>query len=67
MDVSALIQCMRTRKEHFQPLKKVTVVWEKDPEAVVKDEVESLREFAGELVHRVGEAPKLFWRGDECD
>ena len=67
MDVSALIQCMRTRKEHFQPLKKVTVVWEKDPEAVVKDEVESLREFAGELVHRVGEAPKLFWGGDECD
>jgi len=45
----------------------VIVVWEKDPGAVVREEVESLREFVGELVHRVGEAPKLFWRGDECD
>ena len=67
MDVSALIQWMRTRKEHFRPLGEVTVVWEKDPRARVRDEVESLREFAGELVHRVGEAPKLFWRGDECN
>ena len=54
VDVSALIQCTRSRKEHFRPLE-VTV-----------DEVESLREFVGELTHRVGEAPKLFWRGDEC-
>ena len=66
MDVSALIQCTRSRKEHFRPLEEVTVVWEKDPGAVVRDEVESLREFVGELTHRVGEAPKLFWRGDEC-
>ena len=67
MDVPALIQCTKERKEHFRPLGEVTVVWEKDPGTGVRDEVESLREFVGELVHRVGEAPKLFWRGDECD
>jgi len=31
----------------------------------VRDEVESLREFVGELIHCVGEAPKLFRRGNE--
>jgi len=67
MDISALIQCTRTRKEHFRPLGEVTVVWEMDPGGGVRDEVESLREFVGELVHCVGKAPKLFWRGDECD
>jgi len=67
VDIPALIQCTKARKEHFRPLGEVTVVWERDPEAGVRDEVESLREFVGELVHRVGEAPKLFWRGDECD
>ena len=67
MDVSVLIQCTRTRKEHSRPLGEVIVVWEKDPGAVFRGEVESLSEFAGELVHRVGETPKLLWRGDECD
>jgi len=67
MDVSALIQCTRTRKEHFRPLEEVTVVWEKDPGARVRDKVESLREFVGELVHHVGKAPKLFWSSYERD
>jgi len=39
----------------------VAVVWERDPGGGIRDEVESLM---GELIHGVGEAPKLFWRGD---
>jgi len=46
------------RSEHFQPLE-VTIVWEKDPGADAEQEVESLREFLGELIHCVGEAPIL--------
>ena len=59
MDVSALIQCTRTRKEHFRPLGEVTVVWEKDPRAGVRDEAESLREFVGELIHRYTMASRV--------
>jgi len=67
LDVPALTRCAKARKEHFQPLGEVTVVWEKDPGADAVQEVESLREFVGELIHRVGEAPKLVWRGAKCD
>ena len=66
LDASALIQCAKARKEHFRSLGEVAVVWERDPGAGVRREVELLRAFVGELIHRVGEAPKLFWRGDEC-
>ena len=59
MVVPALIQCTKARKEHFRPLGEVTVVWAKDPGARVRDEMESLREFVGELVHRVGEPPEF--------
>ena len=31
MDVSALTQCTKARKEHFRPLREVTIVWETDP------------------------------------
>jgi len=65
LDVPALTRCAKARREHFQPLGEVTVVWEKDPGADVVQEVESLREFVGELIHRVGEAPKLVWRGEK--
>ena len=59
--LSALIQCAKARKKHFRPLEKMTVVWGKDPSPDVMQEVESLREFMGELIHGVGEAPK-FWK-----
>ena len=61
MVVPALIQCTKARKEHFRPLGEVTVVWGEDPGARVRDEMESLREFVGELVHCVGEAPEFLW------
>lgn len=63
LDVPSLIQCAKARGEHFQPLKKVTVVWERGPGANVMREVESIREFVGELIHGVGETPGLVWRG----
>ena len=66
LDVPALTQCAKTRKEHFRPLGEVAVVWEKDPGADVIQEVESLREFVGELIHHVGEDPELVRRGREC-
>ena len=64
LDVSTLIRCAKARKGHSLPLGEVTVVWEKDPVVDVVQEVESLREFVGELAHRVGEAPKLSWKDD---
>ena len=66
IDVPALIQCTKARKKHFRPLEELTVIWDRDPGAEVRDEVEPLREFVGRLVRCVGEAPKFFWRGDEC-
>ena len=52
----------RSKGEYLQPLK-VTVVWEKGPGANVTREVESIKEFVGELIHRVGEIPRLVWTG----
>ena len=65
MDASALIRCIKARKERFRPVGEVVVVWEKDPGVDAKREMESLREFVGELVYCVDKAPKLFWRGEE--
>ena len=67
LDVSTLIQCAIARKGLFQSLGKVTVVWKKGPGVNVKQQVESLREFVGEITQRVGRAPNLSWRGDDCD
>jgi hypothetical protein len=64
LDVSTLIRCAKTRKEHSLLLGEVTVVWEKEPETDVMQEVLSLREFVGDLAQRVGEVPKLHWKGE---
>ena len=61
LDVPALIRCAKARKEHSRPLLEVTVVWEEEPGADFVQEVESLKEFVGELIYRIGEAPKLSW------
>ena len=69
LDVPALVQCAKTRKEHSRPLGEVTVVFT-DPEAATADlirEVESLREFVAEVNHHVGVAPMLILRGVDCD
>ena len=66
-NVSSLIRCAESRKERFQPFGEVIVVWGEEPEVDVVQEVESLREFAGELTYRIGEAPELVWTGKKCD
>jgi len=59
LDVPALIRCAKARKEHSRPLLEVTIVWE-EPGADFVQEVESLREFVGEVIYRIGElAPEL--------
>ena len=66
MDVSALLQCVRARKEYSQPLGKVIIVFPKEPGDDVVKGVESVREFTRELIWRVGEDPKLYWAGEGC-
>ena len=64
-DVTALVQCAKARKEYFRQLEDVTVVLEQEPGALFTLGVESLREFVGELVCRVGTTPNLTWTGDD--
>jgi len=59
LDIPTLIQSMRARKGCSEPFG-VTLVSEEKPEADLLERVESLREFVGELIYRVGRAPKLF-------
>ena len=59
LDVSALIQCAKGRREHSRSFGKVTIIFENEPGADMVREVESLGEFVEELDHRVGVTPKL--------
>ena len=59
LDVKALVQCAKTRKEHFRPIEEVDVVLGRELDASFVQETESLREFVGQLSCRVGKAPKL--------
>ena len=65
LDTLTLIRCAKARREHSQPLGEVIVVWEKEPGGDVMQAVESLKEFVGKLTQRVGEVPKLSWKGDD--
>ena len=65
LNVSAFIQCAKTRKEHSQPFGDVTIVFEEQADFV--KEVELLREFVGELTCRVGAAPKLSCVVEDCE
>ena len=56
----SLVQCAKARKEYYQPLRKVAVVWGSDPGVNAIREVESIREFVGELVYGVGNLPKVY-------
>ena len=51
---------MRKNKEGLFSLGEVTVVLGEDTGDDVIQEVESFRDFAGEWIHLVGEAPKLW-------
>ena len=66
LDISALVQCTKARKEHSRPLGEVTITFESEPGADVIREVESLRELVGQLIHRVGVSPVLKWEDINC-
>ena len=59
LNVRALVQCAKARKGYLHPLEEVVMVLERGMGANFVQEMESLREFVGELSCRVGEAPKL--------
>ena len=59
LDIRALVQCAKARKGHSRPLEEVTVVLEHERGFSFVRELESLREFVGELAYRVGETPCL--------
>ena len=65
LDVSALIQCAEARKEHFQPIGEVVVVFEDEPEGDFVEGAQLLRAFVGGLIYRVGQAPRTTWDGGE--
>ena len=57
LDIEALIQCAKARKGCSRPLEEVTVISEQDWGGHPIQEMESLREFVGELVCRIGGTP----------
>ena len=59
LKVGALVQCAKARKEYFRQIEEVDVVLGRELGANFVQEVESLREFVGELFYRVGEVPNL--------
>jgi len=61
LDPSALVRCAEARKECFQPLGEVTVVFEEEPGAGFIQEARSLRELVAQLTYHVGNTPKLYW------
>ena len=65
LDVPALRQCAKARKERSRPLGGVTVVFEKGQGTGLAEGLESLREFVEELVYCAGETPKFFWLDEE--
>ena len=67
LDVAALVQCTKTRKERSRPLGEVTVVFTEAATTDLIREVELLREFVVEVDHHVGVAPTLIWSGVGCD
>jgi len=59
LDVLALIQSAKARKEHSQPLGEVVIVFENEPVAGVVRELGPLRELVEELNYRVGVTPVM--------
>ena len=59
LDVLALIQSAKARKEHSRPLGEVVVIFENEPGAGVVRELGPLREFVGGLKYRVGVTPVM--------
>lgn len=66
LDVPALTQCAKARKERSRQLGEVTIVFENEPVAGAMRELELLKEFVGVLSHRVGVTPVMRqWETEE--
>jgi len=65
LDVPALIQCAKTRKERSQPLGEVTIVFE-EPKVKFVEGVELLGGVVGESTSRVSSAPRMSCTGEYC-
>ena len=61
IDIQALVQCVKARKEHSLSLGEVVIIFGEEPGADLVKGVELVREFVGKLIYRVGEAPRLHW------
>ena len=68
-DIPDLIRCAKARKKHSRALEEVTIVFGEVGVAApgLIRSVEPLREFVGEVNHRVGETSMLIWGGLDCD
>ena len=63
LNVSTLMRSAKTRKQYYQPLEEVAIIFENEPRSYVIQAVESLRAFVGKVNHRVGVTPVLRWEG----
>ena len=61
VNLPKLVRCAKVRKEYSQPFGKVTVVFEEEPRLDSIRWLELLRASVGELIHRVGVTPGLYW------
>ena len=59
LDLSALVQCAKSREEHSRGLEEVTIIFGSKPKTEVVRALESLREFVEELDYHVGAAPAM--------
>ena len=66
LDIAALVQCAKTRKENSRSLREVAITFENEPGADVIQEVEPLREFVERLIRHVGVSPVLKLEGEDC-
>jgi len=66
LDVPGFIPMRESKEGMFQPTRGSFPVFEKEPGSGLVQGVEVLRDFVGELICRIGKAPRLFWLGESC-
>jgi len=59
LDISALIQSTKARKEHSRPLEELAIIFENEPGADAVRELETLGEIVGGFDYRIGMAPVM--------
>ena len=59
LDIPALIQSTKARKDHSRSLGEVVIIFENEPGAGIVRELEPLKEIVGEFDYRVGVTPVM--------